>query len=73
MSQLGGGLVVIAGPRFGPRELYQTPLADMLPVIVDPNAELRAYDISDPPIVTTVSACVPMIQLCPDGLRSLST
>jgi hypothetical protein len=41
VSQLGGGLVVIAGPRFGPRELYQTPLADMLPVIIDPNAELR--------------------------------
>jgi hypothetical protein len=42
VSNLGGGLVVIAGPRFGPRELYQTPLADMLPVIVDPNADLRS-------------------------------
>ena len=41
VGNLGGGLVVIAGPRFGPRELYQTPLADMLPVIVDPTAELR--------------------------------
>jgi hypothetical protein len=42
VGNLGGGLVVIAGPRFGPRELYQTALADMLPVIVDPGAELRA-------------------------------
>ena len=42
VSDLGGGLVVVAGPRFGPRELYQTPLADMLPVIIDPNAELHA-------------------------------
>lgn len=41
VGNLGGGLVVIAGPRFGPRELYQTPLADMLPVIIDPSAELR--------------------------------
>ena len=41
VGNLGGGLVVIAGPRFGPKELYQTPLADMLPVIIDPNAELR--------------------------------
>jgi hypothetical protein len=41
VSNLGGGLVVIAGPRFGPKELYQTPLADMLPVTIDPNAELR--------------------------------
>src|SRR5688500_14922750 len=42
VGSLGGGLVVIAGPRFGPRELLGTPLADMLPVLVDPNAELRA-------------------------------
>jgi hypothetical protein len=41
VSELGGGLVVIAGPRFGPKELYQTPLADMLPVIIDANATLR--------------------------------
>jgi hypothetical protein len=42
VSELGGGLVVIAGPRFGPRELYQTPLADMLPVIIDPSAEMHS-------------------------------
>lgn len=41
VSNLGGGLVVIAGPRFGPRELHQTPLADMLPVIIDASAELH--------------------------------
>lgn len=41
VGNLGGGLVVIAGPRFGPRELRETPLADMLPVLIDPNAELR--------------------------------
>jgi hypothetical protein len=41
VGNLGGGLVVIAGPRFGPRELRDTPLADMLPVLIDPNAELR--------------------------------
>jgi hypothetical protein len=41
VSNLGGGLVVIVGPRFGPRELAQTPLAEMLPVLIDPSAELR--------------------------------
>ncbi len=41
VSQLGGGLVVVAGPRFGPQEIQQTPLAEMLPVIIDPNAEPR--------------------------------
>ena len=41
VGNLGGGLVVIAGPRFGPRELRDSPLADMLPVLLDPNADLR--------------------------------
>lgn len=41
VSQFGGGLVVLAGPRFGPVELAETPLAEMLPVIVDPEARLR--------------------------------
>jgi hypothetical protein len=41
VGNLGGGMVVIAGPRFGPRELRETPLADMLPVLLDAGAELR--------------------------------
>lgn len=41
VSQFGGGLVVMAGPRFGPGQLADTPLADMLPVIVDPDARMR--------------------------------
>jgi hypothetical protein len=40
VSNFGGGLVVIGGPRFGPKELYGSPLADMLPVILDPEARL---------------------------------
>jgi hypothetical protein len=39
VGTFGGGLVVIAGPRFGPAELYGTKLADMLPVTVDPDAK----------------------------------
>jgi hypothetical protein len=35
VEEFGGGLVVIAGPRFGPAELAETPLADMLPVVFD--------------------------------------
>jgi hypothetical protein len=41
VGNLGGGLVVITGPRFGPKELQQTPLADLLPVIIDPQADRR--------------------------------
>ena len=41
VSKFGGGLVVLAGPRFGPGELASTPISDMLPVLVDPDAQLR--------------------------------
>jgi hypothetical protein len=41
VSQFGGGLVVMAGPRFGPGQLAGTPLADMLPVVVDADAKMR--------------------------------
>ena len=42
----GGGLVVIAGPRFGPGALSQTRIADMLPVVVDPSARMRQGDFT---------------------------
>ena len=41
VTQFGGGLVVIAGPRFGPGQLADTKLADILPVVVDSSAHLR--------------------------------
>ena len=41
VSRLGGGLVVIAGPRFGPAQLANTSLAKMLPVICGSESQLR--------------------------------
>jgi hypothetical protein len=41
VGQFGGGLVVMAGPRYGPGELVDTPLADMLPVVLDPDGRLE--------------------------------
>ena len=41
VTQFGGGLVIIAGPRFGPGQLESTKLADILPVVVDSSARLR--------------------------------
>jgi len=41
VGNFGGGLVVIAGPRFGPQALAHTRLAEMLPVIPDSGAVLR--------------------------------
>lgn len=40
VGKFGGGLVILSGPRFGPGQLAQTPLADLLPVKLDPNARL---------------------------------
>ena len=48
VETFGGGLVVIAGNRFGPGQLAGTPLADMLPVVVDDGgrpAEEKPFDL----------------------------
>ena len=34
VSKFGGGVVVLAGPRYGPTELGDTKIGDMLPVVV---------------------------------------
>ncbi|HVC94903.1 MAG TPA: hypothetical protein VND64_14505 [Pirellulales bacterium] len=39
VGKFGGGLVVIAGPRFGPGQLADTPLAELLPVAVEPGTQ----------------------------------
>lgn len=41
VEEFGGGLVVIAGPRFGPAELAETAIGDMLPVVFDPTRRPR--------------------------------
>jgi len=44
VGDFGGGLVVVAGPRFGPGQLGQTLLGDLLPVKVDPNGRARCRE-----------------------------
>ena len=39
--RFGGGLVVLAGSRFGPSALIDTKIADMLPVVPGPGLRLR--------------------------------
>ncbi|HUY35933.1 MAG TPA: hypothetical protein VMV69_24550 [Pirellulales bacterium] len=41
VGKFGGGLVVVAGPRFGPGQLAGTPLAELLPVTADPGARVH--------------------------------
>ena len=38
VGDFGGALVVISGPRFGPEQLAETPLGEMLPVKIEPGA-----------------------------------
>jgi hypothetical protein len=44
VGNFGGGLVVMAGPRFGPGQLADTLLGKMLPVVVDPAAKIRDHE-----------------------------
>jgi hypothetical protein len=62
VRDLGGGLVVIAGPRFGLRELAQTPIAEMLPVVIDPQARPK-NDRSFAPRRTLLAAEEPYMRL----------
>jgi hypothetical protein len=41
VEKFGGGLVVIAGRQFGPAQLAETPLADLLPVVVTDESRPR--------------------------------
>ena len=41
VSKFGGGLVVVSGPRFGPGQLAETPLEELLPVKFDPKHSIR--------------------------------
>ena len=44
VGNMGGGLVILCGPRFGPQQLAKTSLAELLPVVVDPTARIRDQD-----------------------------
>ena len=41
VGKMGGGLVILAGPRFGPHALSHSKLAEMLPVAWDQPAAIR--------------------------------
>jgi hypothetical protein len=65
VEDFGGGLVVIAGPRFGPAELAETAIGDMLPVVFD--SARRSRD--DKPFELTLSpeaALIDFMQLGAD-------
>jgi hypothetical protein len=66
VGNFGGGLVVMAGPRFGPGQLADTPLAKMLPVIVDASARIRDRE-PFPLVLRPEAALVDFMQLGSDA------
>lgn len=71
VSEFGGGLVVIAGPRFGPGQLAQTPLADILPVFVDADSQPR--DDREFPLQRTPFALDPQFDFMQLGTTTAET
>jgi hypothetical protein len=62
VEEFGGGLVVIAGPRFGPAELADTAIGDMLPVVFDASRrprEERPFEL----VLTPEAGLVDFMQL----------
>lgn len=41
VGQFGGGLVIVSGPNYGPSDLIDTEIADMLPVKLDRSLSIR--------------------------------
>ena len=62
VGDMGGGLVILCGPRFGPQQLAKTALADLLPVTVDPAARVRDQEPFKLQL-TTQAAGFPFMQL----------
>ena len=62
VGNLGGGLVILCGPRFGPQQLAKTALADLLPVTVDPTAQIRDQEPFKMQL-TVEAAAYPFMQL----------
>ncbi len=54
VGKLGGGLVVISGPRFGPQALGDSSLSEMLPVVISEDAVIQ--DDREFPLTLTADA-----------------
>lgn len=71
VDKFGGGLVILAGPNFGPGELAQTPLVDLLPVRVIPGAKyVDAGAMAFTPRLTAAAAEYDFMQLAPDAVEN---
>jgi hypothetical protein len=71
VDKFGGGLVILAGPNFGPGQLAQTPLADLLPVRALPGEKF--VDAGAKPFVprlTEAAGDYDFMQLSPDPLEN---
>ena len=71
VDQFGGGLVVVAGPRFGPQQLAMTPLAKLLPVLVDANSQRQDVAHFEPKL-TAEAALYPFTRLATTDAEQLA-
>jgi len=62
VGQFGGGLVILAGPQYGPQELIDTEIADMLPVKLDRSLTIRS-GTDFRPVITPLGKQADIMQL----------
>ncbi|HJT36722.1 MAG TPA: hypothetical protein VJ783_32165 [Pirellulales bacterium] len=68
VERFGGGLVILSGTHFGPAQLADTPLAELLPVTLDdvPRSEKSSFL----PRLTAAAAETDFMRLSPDAERN---
>jgi hypothetical protein len=71
VKERGGGLLMISGEQSAPRAYAGTPLEDVLPIVIDPNAG-RGQDYSRPwrPKLTLEGDQSPLMRLEPDEAQN---
>lgn len=65
VERFGGGLVILSGTRFGPAQLADTPLGELLPVMLD--AAPRSEESSFQPRLTAAAAETDFMRFSPDS------
>jgi hypothetical protein len=71
VDKFGGGLVILAGPNFGPGQLASTPLVDLLPVRAVPGEKyVDAGAKPFTPRLTAAAADYDFMQLSPDPVEN---
>jgi uncharacterized membrane protein len=69
----GGGFAMIAGETFSPRAYKDTPLEDVLPIVIDPTEDAGGggdLNVTFKPKLTALGQVHPIMQLDPDPVKN---